>query len=174
MSVFGSSSNSLEILESLVKSHFSWLMGRFVIQGRNFLKTSMLPASPSLLGCCGLWCACHILWVGLLIFVRNYLRYTERYKTNTVKSHDPLSSIRNKKITYKFEAFLYYPQSHLPRLLRVISILNHMLFILKHLFVKWVHSIDLNVYTLFMRYFAHFFLYFSFSTAIYMKIHPHW
>lgn len=35
---------------------------------------------------------------------------------------------------HKFEASLYYIRAHLPKPLKVISALNHMLFILKYFF----------------------------------------
>lgn len=72
-------------------------------------------------------------------------------------------------MTYKLEASLYHPQSHSPRLPEVIAILNHMLFILKHFFVKLIHSIDLNDYIFCIKDILHISSIVFFYSTLYLK-----
>lgn len=65
--------------------------------------------------------------------------------------------MRNQKQHFNLKPFYTTPISHLPRLLTVISLLDHMLFILKHFSLKLVHSIDLNVYKLYIKDIVHLF-----------------
>lgn len=57
---------------------------------------------------------------------------------------------------HKFEACLYYPQYYLPTPLKEVYPKPHVL-ILRHFFVKLMHSINSNVYKLYIKHILHIF-----------------